>query len=144
MEITPMTRSARVVSLAAAALLLATGCATSPGSAASGTGTVVSIHESQQTNAGAQAVGTIGGAVVGALLGSQIGAGTGQIIASTVGGVGGSMAGGAIANRAGAETVWDITVRFDDGIDRTVRVSEKPTVRAGDRVSVVNGTVTPQ
>jgi len=144
MEITPMTRFARVVSLAAAALLLATGCATSPGSAASGTGTVVSIHESQQTNAGAQAVGTIGGAVVGALLGSQIGAGTGQIIASTVGGVGGSMAGGAIANRAGAETVWDITVRFDDGIDRTVRVSEKPTVRAGDRVSVVNGTVTPR
>jgi outer membrane lipoprotein SlyB len=139
-----MTGFARVVSLAAAALLLAAGCATSRGSAASGAGTVVSIHESQQTNAGAQAVGTISGAVVGALLGSQIGAGTGQIIASTVGGVGGSMAGGAIANRAGAETVWDITVRFDDGIDRTVRVSEKPTVRPGDRVSVANGTVTPQ
>jgi hypothetical protein len=52
------------------------------------------------------------------------------------------MVGSSIANRAGAETVWDVTVRFADGIDRTVRVRERPDYRPGDRVSVAGGRVT--
>jgi outer membrane lipoprotein SlyB len=137
-----MTRVLKSLWLAAAALLLAAGCATTPGAGVSGTGQVVSIQESQQASTGASVVGAIGGAVLGGLLGSQIGGGSGQTIATAVGSIGGSMAGSAIANHAGAETVWDVTVRFDDGIDRTIRVNERPNVRPGDRVSVSGGAVT--
>jgi outer membrane lipoprotein SlyB len=126
-----------------AALVFVAGCATTPEQAATGgDGTVVSINETQQTSTSAAVVGSAGGAIAGALLGSTIGGGSGQVIASVLGGVGGSMAGSAIANRAGAETVWDVTVRFADGIDRTVRVRERPTFRPGDRVSVAGGNVT--
>ena len=49
-----MTGFARVVSLAAAALLLVAGCATSPGSAASGAGTpaVAVPHQGESQTAG--------------------------------------------------------------------------------------------
>ncbi len=125
-----------------APLLLVAGCVTTPEPPPSGDGTVVSIVESQQTSAGAQVAGTVGGAIVGALIGSQFGGGSGQTVASIIGSVGGSMAGSAIANRAGAETVWDVTVRFADGIDRVVRVRERPGYRPGDRVSVAEGRIT--
>jgi outer membrane lipoprotein SlyB len=137
-----MTYPMRGRSLLAALVFVVAGCATTPGADVAGTGQVMSIRETQQTSSGAQVVGTLGGAIAGALLGSQIGGGSGQIIAGTVGSVGGAMAGSAIANHAGAETVWDITVRFDDGIDRTIRVRERPAVRPGDRVNVSNGVVT--
>jgi outer membrane lipoprotein SlyB len=134
--------SAAMRALALAALLAVAGCATTPESGVSGTGQVVSIQESTQTSTGAQVVGTLGGAVLGALLGSQIGGGSGQVIAGTVGSVGGAMAGSAIANHAGQEMVWDVTVRFDDGIDRVIRTRERPAFRPGDRVSVSSGVVT--
>jgi outer membrane lipoprotein SlyB len=133
----------RSLALALTALLLAAGCATTPQSSPpSGAGSVVSIHESQQTSTEARVLGSVGGAIAGGLLGSTIGGGSGQTIATVLGSVGGSMAGSAIANRAGAETVWDVTVRFDDGIDRTIRVRERPDFRPGDRVNVSNGVVT--
>lgn len=135
-----MTAPMRVLALALALLLVA-GCATTP-SAPSGTGTVVSIRETQETSTGASIVGAVGGALIGGLIGSQFGGGSGQTIATAVGSIGGSMAGSAVANHAGAEPVWDIVVRFDDGIERVVRVRDRPTVRPGDKVSVSNGTVT--
>jgi len=137
-----MARSVRGRPLLLALLVLVAGCATTPGADVAGTGQVMAIRETQQTSDGARVVGTLGGAIAGALIGSQIGGGSGQIIAGTIGSVGGAMAGSAIANHAGAALVWDITVRFDDGIDRTIRVRERPTVRPGDRVSVAGGVVT--
>lgn len=137
-----MSATMRTLALAAVLFLVA-GCATTPGADVSGTGSVVSILEAKQTSTGAQVVGTLGGAVIGALVGSQIGGGSGQIIAGTVGSVGGSMAGSAIANHAGQETVWDVTVRFDDGIDRVIRTRNRPSFRPGDRVTVSSGVVTP-
>jgi outer membrane lipoprotein SlyB len=132
----------RSLGFALTALLLAAGCATTPGADVSGTGQVMSIRESQQTSTEAAVLGSVGGAIAGGLLGSTIGGGSGQTIATVLGSVGGSMAGSAIANRAGAETVWDVTVRFEDGIDRTIRVRERPAFRPGDRVNVSNGVVT--
>ena len=132
----------RSLGLALTAFLLAAGCATTPQSPPSGVGSVVSIHESQQTSTEARVLGSVGGAIAGGLLGSTIGGGSGQTIATVLGSVGGSIAGSAIAKHAGAETVWDVTVRFDDSIDRTIRVRERPTVRPGDRVNVSDGVVT--
>ncbi len=124
------------------ALLLA-GCASvPPGAGLIGNGVVQSITEVQEPDKTAQVIGAVGGAVLGSWLGSGIGGGTGQTIATVAGGVGGSMAGGAIAGKASTNSVWDVVVRFEDGIDRLVRVTERPTYRPGDRVTVSNGIVT--
>jgi outer membrane lipoprotein SlyB len=111
--------------------------------AISGRGVVQSIQETQRTSTAANVVGTVGGAVVGGLLGSTIGGGTGQTIATTVGAMGGAMAGSSVAGKAGAETVWVVNVRFEDGIDRAVTVTQRPNYRPGDRVRVEGGAVFP-
>ena len=80
------------------------------------------------------------GSLVGGALGSTIGGGTGQVIATTVGATAGAVAGSNVAQRSAA-TVWDVSIRFDDGINRVVRVREMPNYRPGDKVRVVNGAV---
>lgn len=132
-----------VVGLAVVWSLLLTGCeSVPPGAGVIGNGVVQSISESQQANTTGQVVGAVGGAVLGGWLGSGIGGGTGQTIATTVGAVGGGMAGSALGSKAGETTVWDVVVRFEDGIDRTIRVAERPAYRPGDRVTVSNGIIT--
>jgi outer membrane lipoprotein SlyB len=125
-----------------AALLLA-GCASAPGAGVSGTGVVQSISESAESSQTGSVVGAIGGAVLGGWLGSNIGGGAGQTIATAAGSVAGGMAGSAVGGQADVRTVWDVRVRFEDGIDRTVRVYARPTFRPGDRVAVSNGVITP-
>lgn len=134
---------ARLLTLFAALLAFA-GCATTdPNANLVGNGVVQNIFETQKPNTGAQVVGTVGGALLGAWAGSAIGGGTGQTIATVAGGVGGSMAGSAVANRAAQDTVWDVTVLFDNGITRTIRVSQPPNFRPGSRVRVQGGTIAP-
>ena len=128
----------------AAIVLLAglAGCSSAPTAPPiTGTGVVLAIAEGQQGDPNAGMVGAIGGAVVGGLLGSQIGGGTGQVIAATAGGVAGSMAGSSVASKASARTVWHVSVRFVDGIDRSFTVDQRPDYRPGDRVSVANGVI---
>jgi hypothetical protein len=48
-----------------------------------------------------------------------------------------------VASKAGAELVWIVNIRFDDGIDRAVTVSQRPGYRPGDKVRVDNGAVYP-
>jgi outer membrane lipoprotein SlyB len=120
------------------------GCASAPPQARiEGTGVVVAIGESQQADATSGMVGAIGGAVVGGWLGSKVGGGSGQVIATTAGSVAGSMAGGSIAAKSSAKTVWRVSVRFEDGIDRQLTVEQRPNYRPGDRVLVSNGTISP-
>jgi outer membrane lipoprotein SlyB len=119
------------------------GCAATPPPGVSGSGVVQSIQESKRTPSGTNVAATVGGALVGGALGSLVGGGTGQTIATTVGAVGGAMAGNAIADKHGAEAVWDVNIRFDDGINRTVTVTQRPNFRPGDKVRVDNGVVTP-
>ena len=130
-----------VVLLAIGAALLSACASVAETQGISGRGVVQSIQETQRTSTAASVVGTVGGAVVGGLLGSTIGGGTGRTIATTVGAVGGAMAGSAVAGKAGAETVWVVDIRFDDGINRAVTVSQRPNYRPGDRVLVDNGAV---
>ena len=130
--------AARILStlVALAAALVLAACASGPQANFSGTGVVQSIAEIQQPSQTGSVVGALGGAVVGGLLGSTIGGGTGQTVATVVGSVGGSMAGSALGSRAATDTLWDVTVRFEDGIDRTVRTKQRPMFRNGDRVRV--------
>ena len=140
-----MTMTTRFLALLlAACAALLSGCASvAETQGISGHGVVQSIQETQQTSTAGNAVGTIGGAVLGGLLGSTIGGGTGQTIATTVGAVGGAMAGSAVAGKAAAETVWVVNIRFDDGIDRAVTVTQRPNYRPGDKVRVEGGTIFP-
>jgi outer membrane lipoprotein SlyB len=118
------------------------GCASAPQAPAfTGTGVVLAIVESQQADAAAGMAGAIGGALVGGLLGSQVGGGTGQVIAATTGSVIGSAVGGSAASKASTKLVWQISVRFADGIDRSFTVDQRPDYRPGDQVAVSNGTV---
>jgi outer membrane lipoprotein SlyB len=134
----------RLLAIGIVGLIMLAGCATTPpGAGISGIGVVQTIQETSETSTGANVVGAVGGAVLGAFLGSQIGGGSGQIIAATAGGVGGSMAGSAVASRAGAISVWIVNVRFEDGIDRAIRVTEMPTFRPGQRVRVESGVIRP-
>lgn len=140
-----MAMTSRLLSVALLALaVLLTACqSVAVAEGVSGRGVVLSIQEKQQTSTGANVVGTVGGAVVGGALGSLIGGGTGQTIATTVGAVGGAMAGSAVAGKAGAELVWVVNIRFEDGIDRAVTVAQRPNYRPGDKVRVENNAVFP-
>jgi outer membrane lipoprotein SlyB len=129
-----------ITSLIVAFAFALSGCATTP-PPVSGNGVVLSIQEREQASTTGSIVGAIGGAVVGSFLGSQIGGGSGQAIATTAVGVGGSMAGSAIGAKAGEKTVWSVSVRFEDGIDRAITVSERPDYRPGDKVRVDNGLI---
>ena len=136
-----MDRLARFALPLSAVVLAA--CATAPGANVSGTGTVNAIAEIREASQGAGIAGAIGGAVVGGAIGSLFGGGTGRTIATGVGAAVGSGVGGQAAANAGAATAWDVSVRFDDGIDRVIRVYQTPQVRPGSRVRVHAGVVAP-
>ena len=102
----------------------------------SGVGTVQSIQEAQESSKTGNVVGALGGALLGGWLGSNIGGGTGRTIATGVGAVGGAFAGKSVGGNMSQHTVWYVTVRFDDGIDRRIRVEQVPSYRPGDRVRV--------
>jgi outer membrane lipoprotein SlyB len=140
----PLARVLRVLLALLAAASIA-GCATTGSGAQSlnGTGTILAIHESQQSSTAGSVAGAIGGAVLGSWLGSYIGGGVGRTVAMTAAGVGGSMAGSAAGAKVAANTVFDVTIRFDDGIDRTIRVREVPDARPGARVRVTNNQIAP-
>jgi outer membrane lipoprotein SlyB len=117
-------------------------CASAPpGADVVGRGTVNGIAEIREASAGGGLAGSIGGAVVGAMIGSLFGGGTGQTIATGVGSVVGSTVGGQAGAQAGAVTAWDVSVRFEDGIDRVIRVYQTPTFRPGQEVDVARGVI---
>jgi outer membrane lipoprotein SlyB len=135
-----MSRTLSWITVTLAALLLAACAAPQP--VFVGSGVVISISESKEASATANAVGAIGGAVLGGWLGSNIGGGTGQTIATGVGAVGGTMAGRAVAGNVAAELVWRVVVRFEDGIDRVITTRQRPDFRSGDRVRVSGDQIT--
>jgi outer membrane lipoprotein SlyB len=79
-------------------------------------------------------VGTVAGGVLGAVLGSQVGHGGGRTAATILGAVGGGFAGNAIEGQMRKETVYQVSVRMEDGSHRLVEVARPPSV--GSRVTV--------
>lgn len=101
-------------------------------------GVVESVQAVQQKGEGS-GLGVAGGAVAGGLLGHQVGGGNGKTAMTVIGAVGGAFAGNEIEKRARATTVYDVTVRMEDGTLRTVRRAEP--VAAGTRVQVEGTTM---
>jgi outer membrane lipoprotein SlyB len=86
-------------------------------------GTVESVNEVKKEGKGT-GLGAVGGALAGGLLGNQFGGGKGKTAMTVVGAVGGGVAGNAVEKKVRSETVYDVTVRMQDGSLRTVQESQ--------------------
>ena len=84
--------------------------------------------------------GAILGAVIGGVVGNTIGHGAGRALATGAGVVGGAVAGNAIEGRtAGADEVYRVQVRFDNGTFRDFDFQRIDDLRRGDRVKFEGG-----
>ena len=86
------------------------------------------------TKADGPGIGAVGGGVLGAVLGNQVGNGNGKTVATILGAIGGGFAGNAIEKNMKKETVYQVSVRMDDGSRRTVELAQPPAV--GSKVTV--------
>lgn len=83
-------------------------------------GVVESVNAVQQKGQGS-GIGVVAGGVAGGLLGNQIGGGNGKTAMTVLGAIGGGFAGNEVEKRVRTETVYDVTVRMDDGSTRSFR-----------------------
>lgn len=101
-------------------------------------GTVESVRAIKVKGEGT-GVGAVAGGVLGGVVGHQLGGGTGKTALTILGAVGGVAAGHEVEKRARGETVFDVSVRMNDGSHRVVR--QKQSVAIGTRVTVEGGTL---
>lgn len=85
--------------------------------------------------------GAVVGALLGGILGNQVGGGNGRKLATVAGAIGGGFAGNTVEKNARATTTYQVRVRMEDGSTRTFSYSAPPGLSAGERVRVVNGTL---
>ncbi len=106
-------------------------------------GTIESVNAIQQA-AQPNGIGAVAGAVLGGILGNQVGGGNGRKLATVAGVVGGGFAGNEVERRTRTTTNYEIRVRMEDGSTRSFPDSGQSGWRRGDRVKVVNGSLTSQ
>jgi len=107
----------------------------------SGVGVVQSIEAvpGQESNA---VLGTVAGAVLGGVIGNQIGGGTGRTAATIAGAAGGGLVGNKMQKNMTPETSsYRITVRMNNGYLQTVTQNNPPSLQAGDRVRLQDGSI---
>jgi outer membrane lipoprotein SlyB len=100
-----------------------------PASTCSACGTVESVKAEKHKGEGT-GLGAVGGAVVGGVVGHQMGGGDGKKALTVLGAVGGGLAGHEIEKQVRSTTVYQVTLRMDDGSHRTVTQSAAPAVGA--------------
>ena len=86
-------------------------------------------------------LGTVAGGVLGAVVGSQFGKGDGRTAAGVAGAVGGALLGREIQKRHNQRTQYEVIVRMNDGLQRSVVYAEPPAFKVGDPVRVVGDTL---
>jgi len=131
-------RDAREVydkSIAGTAPVASTPAASTAAPACTNCGTISAIREVEKKGEGT-GLGAIGGAVIGGVLGNQIGHGKGKTIATVGGAAGGAYAGHQIEKSARSTKTWNVTLRMDDGTDRTITLGSAPALAVGDKVRV--------
>lgn len=94
--------------------------------------------QKQQPTSG---VGAVAGGVLGGVLGHQIGNGNGRTAATVLGAVGGGFAGNEVEKRTHTLTVYEVSVRMQDGSLRHVQTGSAPPV--GKPVTLRNGVLSP-
>ncbi|QNK70220.1 glycine zipper 2TM domain-containing protein [Variovorax sp. PAMC26660] len=86
-------------------------------------------------------VGAVAGGVVGGLVGNQFGHGGGRAATTVLGAVGGGFAGNAIEKHVRTVTVYQVSVRMQNGTLRTVETKTAPPV--GKPVTLKGGVLRP-
>lgn len=104
-------------------------------------GIVTSVNTIKQQGEGS-GLGAVAGGVVGGLLGNQVGGGSGKKIATVAGAAGGAFAGHQVEKTMKSSTHYEVTVKMEDGSVRTFPYDSPPSYQAGNKVRVVNGTLT--
>ena len=89
----------------------------------------------------ANGMGAVAGGVVGGVLGNKLGKGKGLF--TVLGAAGGAVAGHQIEKRARSAKRWEISVRLDDGSQRTLSSEVQPAWRPGERVRLLNDQLQP-
>lgn len=84
----------------------------------------------------ASGVGAVAGGVVGAVIGHEVVDGKNQGLATIAGGVGGAVAGHEIEKQTKKQKVYRVTVRMDNGTERTLSLAQEPAFSVGSRVKV--------
>lgn len=113
---------------------------TQPAPGCANCGTVDSVRTVQQKGEGS-GVGAVAGGVLGGVLGNQVGKGQGKTAMTILGAIGGGVAGNEIEKQQRAETVYEVTIRMDDGSHRTLTQRSAPPT--GTRVEVDGNSLTP-
>ncbi len=103
-------------------------------------GVVESIRSSEVKPQGS-GVGAVAGGVTGGVIGNQIGGGSGRVIATVIGAAGGAYVGNEIEKTVKKTTVYQVTVRMDDGSVRTLTESVPPAYAVGAKVKIVDGRI---
>ena len=89
-------------------------------------------------------LGAVAGGVLGGALGHGIGQGSGRDIATIAGLVGGAMLGNKVEKTQRTKTIYELTVRFEDGSSRVFSSETEPAWRPGDKVIVLGGEIQPR
>jgi len=103
-------------------------------------GVVLAVNVIDEEGKGS-GVGVVTGGVVGGVVGNQVGQGTGRDLATFAGVVGGAMAGNKIEKQSKKTKSYDITVKMDDGSERTLRQATDPDMAKGQKVRIQNDVV---
>jgi len=101
-------------------------------------GTVQSMRYVEEKGQGS-GLGAVAGGVVGGVLGHQIGSGRGNTVATIAGAGVGAYAGNEVEKNRKTKSYWAVTLRMDNGATRNFTYTNKPAVREGERVKLVDG-----
>ncbi len=99
--------------------------------------TIESIRDVVEHKDSSSPLGMIAGGVIGGGIGSLFGGGNGRTAATIVGAIGGGYVGNNI-QKSQTHTVYEISVKYDNGSWGTIRQTASPPFRIGDRVLVTD------
>jgi outer membrane lipoprotein SlyB len=101
---------------------------------------IESVRQIEKQGEGSGA-GAAVGALLGGVLGHQTGAGHGRDAMTVLGAIGGAVAGHQIEKNANRAVNYQIVIRFEDGTSRVITQDAPPAWRPGDKVKLVDGTI---
>lgn len=96
-------------------------------------GRVIAVQVVEKEGVGTP-LGVIAGGVAGAVLGHQVGQGRGKDLATIAGAAGGAYAGHKVEEKVRSTKSWAVTVRMDNGEERSFNFDNDPGLIAGDLV----------
>ena len=100
-------------------------------------GTVTDVRTVKKEGEGT-GTGAVLGGIVGGVVGHQIGSGRGNTVATVAGAAGGAYAGHQIEKNKNATTTYVVSVKMEDGNQRTFNFSNETSYKVGDKVKIVD------